>query len=263
MKTHNYLHFLALVLLISFTACSSSDNKVTAIKSIEATSDFDLSLYKNKTVYVGDKEYNFEIAGNTIKATPKSKEDIYYAHSIPGLDGGGSSVSITLTNHDEDDNEIIDQSSFDKLLQYDELSWNGLGKYSSHIKDVKLSHRSSFVEFSTKNIPEDAVIQIREKHFNQDKSIYLKPLIKDNHYSFIIKYGMMHTDIVVEYKDKTYTLPIEVFKNRSTKAPGPDLGRLYITFDLVYDTYFTGKEFYLTYINSEQWTGQHLELNKN
>lgn len=183
MKMNKCFSGLLVALLLSMTSCSDSDEtpqgvqKGIAIKSIEATSDVDLSARSGWLFRVGYSNpdcvyYNYSADGNKLHASSADEENMYHfdkrweeGHVL----GRASRLvcyfqdkryfrSTNVRSMSPERPDIMNQSTEELFLIADRLEGIYTGAVQSDISGLELVHANMLVEFKIEGIDANAEV---------------------------------------------------------------------------------------------------------
>lgn len=185
MKMNKCFSGLLVALLLSMTACSDSDEtpdgelqKGIAIKSIEATSDVDLSARSGWLFRVGYSNpdcvyYNYSADGNKLHASSADEENMYHFDKrweeghVLGMAGRLVCYfqdkryfrSTNVRSMSPERPDILDQSTEERFLIADRLEGIYTGAVRSDISGLELVHANMLVEFKIEGIDANAEVR--------------------------------------------------------------------------------------------------------
>lgn len=273
MKKNVITLLLTTAIVFGLASCNDKDKHHSiAIRSVETTSTLDLSKRTDWKFYVGSYAYNYSISGQTLKATPKSEGETYYAGSsyygsygaygYESASNGNMAMLRTLflspeyhlpliENVDKQPMDQLDQSTADKMLIGDALSSWYPTITSEHVSGVALTHEHCLVEYTFVDLPEGAETALTsEKHI-------IKPLVEEG----VTKAILVSPDvnfITAKVGDKTYEVSV-VKATASLKkdaAAYPTIRNQHFTFEVKYNKDETDANKVLTIQNvkATQWS---------
>lgn len=267
MKNLTFLFFTFLILIIGFAACSDDDNdKKVPIERVEAISEIKLEKYPQLSCFVNGEEYDYAVEGDKIIITPKKDGQIAYAHpykenNSPTGCFAPNGVYISFKSPDQIWGSEIDQSSFDKMLSFDEFSTYKGGDLSSVITGLTITRGANMVSFNIKGIPSNAIVSIKDENPTQT-TIITPYLTKIGSYQCIY-YDLSQFVVSVKIEDIEYqTLDIyyAITSLNRTSPTAPYTYNFY-NFEVVYNPDAEKDEDKLVIQNGtiEPWINQHFE----
>lgn len=223
----------------ALASCSNSDDNEpdspqgTAVKSLEASINFNLENRSDWTLSFSGFKYDININGKMLTATAIDKpflfnagiteangaNEIYFCSPLYGTlfleseNGKGRAMAKPFY--------IGDQTTEEKVAICDALRGPYAGKVSNHLKGITLYHMNALLDFTLSNIPDNAQILIHSQ-VGQDR--YIKPWRKENSCKAIVLPYCDTKDLslIIKTGNKTYetlipwTLATE--KERATRS---------------------------------------------
>lgn len=202
-----------------------------AVRTVEATADFDLSARKNWKMYIGTvehiEEYYFTVEGNKLIAT--SPVDAPYRFPF---DAAKAEVVIQLVHQDYGKTRnssgslplsIENQSTAEKFLQCDRLKIDYYGEPKENLKELNVLHFNTLLDFTVKNLPEDSKVYINQLY--QQKITPLQSSTEPENYRAIIFPHNPYAVLSVETNGKVYQTRIsEPYQTRMDLKPPAGFG---------------------------------------
>lgn len=166
MKQINFFHVLMLLPFVAFLSSCSDNNeaitpKGTAVKSIEASTNFDLSHRSDWVLSMSGYKYDFTVDGNALKGIPQD-EPFHYSYGQETTNGATEFILRPPVKDTRDIGPVIpptaDQSTWEKLIGYDLLRGIYSGNVVENITGVTFLHHDALLDFTMTNLPPNAQV---------------------------------------------------------------------------------------------------------